>query len=299
MWAASRVAMPGPPSVFPVARPCEVPKQAKNDRSFIKTVILTHTHHLPIGLLCISVFQCGETSSTHPVSRVATNPRLLSERHCINPFLGRVWRTEGHGWRPGLSGLVAVDTGFRESPSVGFEEPSCFVHSWSPAGVGAGGRDFAQLLDLGLWRSNWIPRPGHAGVLGEGHCPVITSRPAPQTRRFPSTLPPGLGRFPGRPFQYRSLLNAGAVAAIPEQMPTPGGQCPSWGCGVRGGSALGEMLRCAVSPSSTLPAVLRICCYYCYYSFSVLTSLFSPFLSLSFTPTTFLSLLSNSSQSPL
>lgn len=116
------------------------------------------------------------------------------------------------------------------------EEPSCFVQlGWSPAGVRAGGRDFAQLLDLGLWRSNWIPRPGHAGVLGEGHCPVITSRPAPQTPRFPSTLPPGLGRFPGRPFQYQLSLNAGAVAAITAQMPTPGGLCPSTGYGVRGG----------------------------------------------------------------
>lgn len=68
-----------------------------------------------------------------------------------------------NGKPPGLAGLVATDTGFRESPSASAQRAfQARLHAE------AGSRDFAQLLDWGLMGGNQrVPGPGHAEVLGQ------------------------------------------------------------------------------------------------------------------------------------
>lgn len=68
-----------------------------------------------------------------------------------------------HEWHPALSSLVAMDTGFTESPSAPlqyFRHVPCLLRCWT--------RDFEPLLDLGLTEDQQIPRPGHTEFLGQG-----------------------------------------------------------------------------------------------------------------------------------
>lgn len=117
-------AAPSPLVSFRSRLPCEVPKQYKNHcRSLIRKVILTHKS--PVRLFCIS------TSRTeHPLSQGRGSQRTSadSEWHWISHFLGRLWRIMGsgkeiNGKHPGLEGLVAADTWFRESRSARLKEP--------------------------------------------------------------------------------------------------------------------------------------------------------------------------------
>lgn len=113
-----------------------------------------------------------------------------------------------NGKPPGLAGLVATDTGFRESPSASAQRAfQARLHAE------AGSRDFAQLLDWGLMGGiNGFPGLGTLRFWGSL---LFTSRPAPQTRQFPSKPPPGLGKTPRRSFQYVTSLNPGTVPAMP------------------------------------------------------------------------------------
>lgn len=107
----------------------------------------------------------------------------------------------------------------------------------SGTGAGAGDRDFPKLLDLGLveGQSDSDSWPAHTEALLKGtHCLVTTSQHAsvraPQIQQFPS-MPPGLRKNPGRPFQYHlSLKTRGSsYNSPPPPPPPPPRSCPQQG----------------------------------------------------------------------
>ena len=166
------------PGVLPVAtapvKSLHWPRITDHSRSFIKTVILTHTHthththtntntlHPPVRLFCISTSPCGDTP--HPQTRGSQRTSADSKPKGTGSVIswtgfaggGHEWqapgarRFSGHGHRVQGVSLASAQRAFQARPRAG-----------------AGGRDFAQLLDLGLMGDQRVPGPGHAEVLGQ------------------------------------------------------------------------------------------------------------------------------------
>ena len=132
-----------------------------------------------------------------------------------------------NGRPPGLAGLVATDTGFRESPWPRLKEP--FRHG--PA-RGLEVEILRSFWTWGLWGINGFPGLGTLRFWGSL---LFTSRPAPQTRQFPSKPPPGLGKTPRKSFQYVTSLNPGTVPAMPSADARTGGPGSRRRCSVSEG----------------------------------------------------------------
>lgn len=82
--------------------PRKVPEQAKNySRSLNKTGIPRARALARVRLSCTAASLCRKTSPRDLVERGSPRTRLPSARHCLSPFLGRVWgASKGRGWHP-------------------------------------------------------------------------------------------------------------------------------------------------------------------------------------------------------